>query len=87
MRMMDASMDLLQLPATKQLILDDPQLLLLKLRHSLTLVDCVSIGASCQRVSELLCLMLLSCSSMTKQTASWHWDVLCTPVLYKPETC
>ena len=76
MRMMDASIDLLQLPLTKQLILDDPQLLLLKLLRPLTLVDRVSIVASCQRVSEHLGLMLQLCSRMTKRTASWHWPLM-----------
>ncbi len=51
MRMMDASINLLQLPETKQLILDDPQLLLMRLQHPLTMVEEVRIGASCQRVS------------------------------------
>ena len=50
MRMMDASVDLLQVPETKQLILDDPQLLLIKLEHPLTLVEGIRIGASYQRV-------------------------------------
>lgn len=55
MRMMDASIDLLQVPETKQLILDDPQLLLIKLEHPLTLVEEIRIGASYQRALEVPC--------------------------------
>ncbi len=49
--MMEASVDLLELPLIRQLFLRDPQLLVLKLRHVTTLVDKIRIGSTYQRVS------------------------------------